>query len=426
MSLTFTARPSFVRPSHLRHRRGSGRRSEGNLRWAPSTEVWHRESARLAWVRSSWFVGSEEAPAWDMNGEPWSSSRFKDVLHLGRLELVRREPQSEPNDVDAAVDLSRLAHSELEAFGSGGVQTLDDDEIAAVLRTLRTVLKRLGVQFDLPFRDFKGFHGFWSSEGMSGSGGWAARRAYLSNVFNPVFTRLDDLDDEQGTRSGLRGVDGQPRNLIFASTGPKPDIVLRDAIDNVVEVTRNAEHCLFYDRMLNASGLSWGQLCDWWRETRQLGDAPERDVALSLYRRLAASVHNNSVEYLLFRIYCELYGNEQGSSMPALLPQVYLHYDPSTWKQRSGRPGVLARERMDFLVLFPHGGRVVIEVDGKQHYAEGDIASPRLYSQMVAEDRRLRLRGYEIYRFGGFELGQPDAPAMLRTFFTDLLASYPA
>jgi hypothetical protein len=360
-----------------------------------------------------------------MNGEPWASSRFRDTLHLGRLELVRRDPQMEPDDVDAAVDLARLAHSELESYGAGGGQTLDDDEIAAVLRTLRAVLQRLEVPLDLPFRDFKGFHGFWSSQGMSGSGGWAARRGYLGHVFNPVFTRLDDLEDERGTRSGLRGVDGQPRNLIFASTGPKPDIVLRDAIDNIVEVTRNAEYCLFYDRPLDATGLTWGQLCDWWRATRNLGGASERDVALDLYNRLVASVRDNPVEHMLFRTYCELYGSE-GSSVPALLPQVYLHYNPSTWKQRNGHPGVLARERMDYLLLAPHGGRLVIEVDGKQHYAEGDTASPRLYSQMVAEDRRLRLRGYEVYRFGGFELNQPDAPTMLRNFFKDLLASWRA
>lgn len=377
-------------------------------------------------VRTSWFVVSEEDPAWNMNGDPWSSTRFRDVLDFGRLNLVRHEPQSEPNDVDAAIDLGRLAHSELESYGTDGGHMLDDDEIAAVLRTLRTVLKRLEVPFDLPFRDFKGFHGYWSAKGMSGPGGWAARRGYLNDLFNPVLTRLDDLDDERNTRPGLCGVDGQPRNLIFASTGPKPHIVLRDAIDNVVEVTRNAEHCLFYDHVLDTSGLTWGQLCDWWRTTRELHDASERDVALDLYRRLVASVHDNPVEYLLFRVYCELYGSEQGSFVPALLPQVYLHYDPSTWKQRGGRPGALIRERMDFLLLVPNGGRVVIEVDGKQHYSESEIASPQLYSQMVAEDRRLRLSGYEVYRFGGFELSQPSAPHMLRTFFTDLLSSYQA
>jgi hypothetical protein len=43
------------------------------------------------------------------------------------------------------------------------------------------------------------------------------------------------------------------------------------------------------------------------------------------------------------------------------------------------------RERMDFLLLLPRGERIVLEVDGKQHYAQGDTASPRLYSEMVSE-----------------------------------------
>lgn len=82
------------------------------------------------------------------------------------------------------------------------------------------------------------------------------------------------------------------------------------------------------------------------------------------------------------------------------------------------------RERMDFLLLLPHGVRIVLEVDGKQHYAEGDIASPKLYSEMVSEDRRLRLHGYEVYRFGGYELSRSSATDMLREFFDELLIQY--
>ncbi|MET8310697.1 DUF559 domain-containing protein [Micromonospora sp. NPDC005173] len=49
--------------------------------------------------------------------------------------------------------------------------------------------------------------------------------------------------------------------------------------------------------------------------------------------------------------------------------------------------------------------RIVIECDGKQHYADDDgRANPRKYAEMVAEDRALRVRGYEVYRFGGHEL----------------------
>ncbi|MFP5361384.1 MAG: hypothetical protein ACLGI5_01485, partial [Thermoleophilia bacterium] len=70
--------------------------------------------------------------------------------------------------------------------------------------------------------------------------------------------------------------------------------------------------------------------------------------------------------------------------------------------------------------------RVVIEVDGKQHYAEGNAASPRRYAEMVSEDRRLRLTGYEVYRFGGAELSptDPDAPRLVREFFDKLICRH--
>jgi hypothetical protein len=37
---------------------------------------------------------------------------------------------------------------------------------------------------------------------------------------------------------------------------------------------------------------------------------------------------------------------------------------------------------------------------------------------MVAEDRRIRLAGYEVYRFGGYELLQDDAEALVQRFST--------
>lgn len=43
----------------------------------------------------------------------------------------------------------------------------------------------------------------------------------------------------------------------------------------------------------------------------------------------------------------------------------------------------------------------------QEHYADGEEASPQLYTGMTAEDRRLRLRGYEVYRLGGLEPSQP-------------------
>ncbi len=119
---------------------------------------------------------------------------------------------------------------------------------------------------------------------------------------------------------------------------------------------------------------------------------------------------------------------------PALLPQVYLHFDPLTERQRRtlNKPRRLARERMDFLLLLPGGVRIVIEVDGKHHYAREvppesgrwEVAAD-LYSEMLAEDRELRLKGYEVFRFGGREiLESREDLSSIRRFFGDLEARY--
>lgn len=218
------------------------------------------------------------------------------------------------------------------------------------------------------------------------------------------------------------GVEGPTKNLIFAANGPKPDIVLRDALSNDIEIVANAEHCLVYDRPVPAEGLRFSHLIQWWRELKKLPESllGDREVGHELHRRLAASL-DSEAERVVFEAYATRY--KVSFDIPALIPQVYLHYDPYDQRTRrdlsSGTP--LPRQRMDFLLLFSDRQRVVIEVDGKQHYAAGDIAKPVLYSEMVAEDRRLRLSGYEVYRFGGYELTQrPDSSAMVKDFFEQL------
>lgn len=64
-----------------------------------------------------------------------------------------------------------------------------------------------------------------------------------------------------------RGVDGRPKNLIFASNGPKPRLGFSDAIDNEVVVLEHADSCLIYERPIG-NGLSWLDLVRWWMEQR--------------------------------------------------------------------------------------------------------------------------------------------------------------
>jgi hypothetical protein len=218
------------------------------------------------------------------------------------------------------------------------------------------------------------------------------------------------------------GVQGAVKNLIFAANGPKPELVLRDAVSNDVEITRNAQFCLIYDRPIGAEGLSFQTLIDWWRDRESIdATVDDRAVGLQLCDRLQASIGNNPAEDLVFRTYLKRYAGGR-FDIPALIPQVYLHYDPHTRRARGASGSPLARQRMDFLLLYSDRRRVVIEVDGRQHYADEQTgqARPRLYAQMVAEDRRLRLAGYEVYRFGGYELTGPDAERTVATFFGDL------
>ena len=346
---------------------------------------------------------------------------------------LRKGPLEGTADRDAAEGLGLLIHSELEECGTSGHQRLDDEEIAGALRAFKAVMRRLGLEFNPPFRDFRSFHGYWSGEGMSGLGGWAARRGYLNKLFAPVWEQLDALDAASEAPTGFRGVNGEPRNIIFASKGPKPEIVLSQVMDGAIDIVEHADQCLIYNRPLSDAGLTWGELVDWWRHEHGLNHAEERDVAVSLYERLKASL-GSEAERHMFYAFASRYSEAGGRAQPALLPQVYLHFDPLTERQRQmlNKPRRLARERMDFLLLLPGGVRIVIEVDGKHHYArevppgsdQWQVA-PDLYSEMVAEDRVLRLKGYEVFRFGGQEILQSKGDlTFIRRFFSDLEARF--
>lgn len=210
------------------------------------------------------------------------------------------------------------------------------------------------------------------------------------------------------------GVSGHCKNLIFAANGPKPELVLADALNNDIRIVKNQNHCLVYDRPIGLDGLLWSELVDWWNSLFPSSD-PERN----LYKRLSASLASEP-EKRFFRLYFEILRDRLKEHLPAIIPQVYLHYDPYTFRELPNG-SALVRQRMDFLLLLPYRQRVVIEIDGKQHYADGNAASPKRYAEMVAEDRSLRLLGYEVYRFGGVELLENAARDTAEVFLTRLL-----
>jgi hypothetical protein len=216
-----------------------------------------------------------------------------------------------------------------------------------------------------------------------------------------------------------KGLRTTPKNLIFASK-TKPDLRFSDAINNDVEVVTGQDDVLIYDRPIGSDGLAWKDLQIWWGESKGLEG---EEAKKGLYRRLISCLPDSSPpQRLLFESYFKHFRHSI-PRLPALLPEVWLHWDPKTVQER-GKDALL-RFRMDFLMLLPNGVRIVLEVDGKQHYSDVDSkADPTKYAVTVSADRDLRLAGYDVYRFGGAELSITSGPAMVGEFFERLFRAY--
>lgn len=213
---------------------------------------------------------------------------------------------------------------------------------------------------------------------------------------------------------------GRPKNLIFASP-LKPDLRFRDAVNNDIEIVTNAEKVLVYDRPIPVEGLRWSDLQGWWSETRKIPN--NENAKKKLYTRLRESLPENSPsQTLFFDAFYHGFGRAV-PNLPVLLPEVWLHWDPKTARERG--VDALTRFRMDFLLLLPHAVRVVVEVDGMHHYAQPHGQADGIkYAEMVAADRELKLAGYDVYRFGTAELHRNESRQMVRRFFVGLFNRY--
>jgi very-short-patch-repair endonuclease len=223
----------------------------------------------------------------------------------------------------------------------------------------------------------------------------------------PVFTVVRALAGRART----------PKNVIFASP-IKPDIRLSDAVDNDIEIVSNADRVLVYDRPTGPAGVRWSDLQAWWKDEQGIAD--DEEARKSLYLRLQSSLPADSPpQRNLYVLYHQIHGDAV-RSLPALLPEVWLHWDPKTIRDRG--PRALRQHRMDFLLLLPHGQRVVLEVDGAHHYADpSGKADPARYAEGARGDRELKLAGYEVFRFGAVELlDLKQARDLLSRFFADL------
>lgn len=235
-----------------------------------------------------------------------------------------------------------------------------------------------------------------------------------------------EIDDDGHTVYMPKDTHNNIKNIIFASNGPKPIIVFNDSLNNDIDIVKNKQYCLIYNYPIKKHGLRWIELVNWWKDITNNQGLSDSDAHDRLYKRLNESMQQSEPEKILFETYYTKLYPKLLEQLPALIPQVYLHYDPYTIRQLRimSKDKNLERQRMDFLMLLPKA-RIVIEIDGKQHYSDDKkMASPSKYAEMVVEDRKLKLLGYEVYRFGGYEFCQPNIKTDIERFFLYLLNKY--
>lgn len=234
-------------------------------------------------------------------------------------------------------------------------------------------------------------------------------------------------DKVEYTLVELTGVKGKIHNIVFAAV-EKPDVLLTDVLNHTVQIPVDEDKYLLYDKVIGTNGLTWGKLLEWYNNNHLPFDN-------GLLEKLCAAVKHcgSPIEEQFFNFYLE-FADKYGDNIPALLPQVYLFYDSKVQKERTIK--IFDHQCMDFLMLFSDSQRVVIELDGVQHYSDGTvqipdspysrpIASTVKYASMVSAQREMTLAGYEVYRFGGKEFQNKEvAQKTIQQFFVDLLSKH--
>ncbi len=146
---------------------------------------------------------------------PWGIGGTRRQVDHELLVSLRRGPASSWDDRQLAVALARLVHDDLEAFGTGGGEQLNEGEMRDALLALRAVARRVGLgDIEIPFRDYSTFKSYWLRNDAYGS--WQARRDPLNAIFDPIHDRLIELETS-GVASSLakpispRGRTGWPK-----------------------------------------------------------------------------------------------------------------------------------------------------------------------------------------------------------------------
>lgn len=130
----------------------------------------------------------------------YNSDSGYSALRTDLLERLRHSPIEEFNDLDAALNLLELCHKELTDYAAERNHLLSDTDIRLALRTMRMILLRLGIDSDLPFRNFTSFQDIWIKQGMTGNDSSHRRQSLLESSLEPLRVQLEALEEHRLTK----------------------------------------------------------------------------------------------------------------------------------------------------------------------------------------------------------------------------------
>ncbi|PHG74423.1 hypothetical protein [Bacillus wiedmannii] len=211
--------------------------------------------------------------------------------------------------------------------------------------------------------------------------------------------------------------------IIFCTTkdcqiNKKINLVMEDLTtgDFTIHNAKDDSYLVFNER-IPAKGLTWKQLNTWWKNQSPIHNKPE-----DLIERMKEVCVWSEKKFL--DLYLNLYDDDDH---PAILPQITIAYSPILSKSDLRNLEIDPKHRytMDFMVIPNDKTKILIEIDGREHYSklltkilveiDGKehystlknsvyIAAPELYAAQAKEDRELKVKGYTVFRFGGSEM----------------------
>lgn len=115
--------------------------------------------------------------------DPWGGAGTisRERVDADTFDNVRQGKLPGISDEDAAEDLLAFVFDDLTAFCTGGGEVMSNDEMRRAISGLNAVMTRIGIQLEIPFRDFSSFRAYWLRNDEYNS--WQARREIVDRIF---------------------------------------------------------------------------------------------------------------------------------------------------------------------------------------------------------------------------------------------------